>query len=47
MSMLEVSPEIDRGFVDFYRTVFAEGALNRKTKELIALAVSLNTGCEH
>lgn len=32
MSMLEVSPEINRGFVDFYRTVSAEGALDRKRK---------------
>jgi alkylhydroperoxidase/carboxymuconolactone decarboxylase family protein YurZ len=47
MSMPEVSPEINRGFVDFYRTVSAEGALDRKTKELIALAVSLSTGCGH
>ena len=45
MSMLEVSPEINRGFADLHRAVFAGEALDRKTKELIALAVSLSTGC--
>mgnify|MGYP005844084229 CR=1 FL=1 len=43
--MLEVSPEINQHFVDFYRAVFAEGALDRKTKQLIALAASLVGGC--
>ena len=47
MSMLEVSPEINRAFVDFHRSAFAGAALDRKTKELIALAVSLSTGCGH
>ena len=47
MSMLEVSPETNRGSVDFCRTVSAEGALDRRTKELIALAVSLSTECGH
>ena len=47
MSMLEVNPEIDRGSMDFYRTVFAEGALERKTKELTTLAVSLRRNRGH
>ncbi len=47
MTMLEVSPEINQEFVGFYRAVFADGALDRKMKELIALAVSLTTGCAH
>lgn len=45
--MLKVNPEIDQAFMDLYRATFAEGALDSKTKELIALAVSLCTGCEH
>jgi len=43
--MLEVGPEIHRAFVDLHRAVFAGEALDRKTKELIGLAVSLSTGC--
>ncbi len=45
MSLLEVGSEINRGFVELHRAVFAGGALDRKTEELIALAVSLSTGC--
>ncbi len=44
--MLKVSPEINRKFVDFYREVFTDGKLSLKTKELIAVAVSLGAGCE-
>ena len=47
MAMLQVSPDINQKFVDFYRAAFADGALDRKTKQLIALSVSLATGCEH
>lgn len=36
---------VSPAFVDFYRAVFAEGALDRKTKQLIALAASLVGGC--
>ena len=43
--MLEISPDINQRFVDFYRQVFAEGALDRKTKQLIGLAVALAAGC--
>ena len=47
MDMLKVSPEVNQGFVDFFRSVFAEGALDPKTKQLIALSVSLVVGCKH
>jgi AhpD family alkylhydroperoxidase len=47
MTLLKVSPDINQKFVDFYRSVFVDGALDRKTKELIALSVSLVVGCGH
>ena len=43
--MLEISPDINQRFVDFYRAVFADGALDHKTTQLIGLAVALATGC--
>lgn len=45
MTMLEISPDLNRRFVDFYRAAFADGALDRKTKQLIGLAVALAAGC--
>ena len=45
MTMLEISPDLNQRFVDFYRSVFADGALDRKTKQLIGLSVSLAAGC--
>lgn len=45
MSWLEISPELNQKFVDFYRATFADGALDRKTKQLIGLSVALVTGC--
>ena len=47
MALLQVNPDINKKFVDFFRAVFTDGALDRKTKELIALSVSLVTGCDH
>ena len=44
--MLKINPEINQKFVDFYHEVFKEGKLSVKTKELIALAVSLGAGCQ-
>ena len=44
--MLKVNPGINQKFVDFYHEVFKEGKLSVKTKELIALAVSLGAGCQ-
>jgi AhpD family alkylhydroperoxidase len=43
----EFIPEADRAFWDFKREVFEEGALDRKTKELIAVAVSSMLRCRH
>jgi len=44
--MLKIITEINQKFVDFYRQVFKDGVLPLKTKELIAVAVSLGAGCE-
>ncbi|MGB9613490.1 MAG: carboxymuconolactone decarboxylase family protein [Candidatus Margulisiibacteriota bacterium] len=44
--MLKTNPEINQKFVDFYRQVFKDGVLSLKTKELVAVAVSLGAGCE-
>ena len=44
--MLKNIPEINQKFVDFYREVFKDGVLSIKSKELIAVAVSLGAGCE-
>ncbi len=33
-------------YQSFFETVYAEGALDRKTKHLIALGASLAAGCE-
>jgi AhpD family alkylhydroperoxidase len=43
----EFIPEADRAFWDFKREVFEGGALDRKTKELIAVAVSSMLRCRH
>jgi len=44
--MLKIITEINQKFVDFYREVFKDSVLSIKTKELIAVAVSLGAGCE-
>lgn len=41
----EFIPEADRAFWAFKRQVFEEGALDRKTKELVAVAVSSMLRC--
>ncbi len=43
----ELAPEIDRAFHDFSKAVFAEGALPRKLKQLIAVAVAHTTQCPY
>lgn len=43
--MLKIHHEVNQKFLDFYKEVFKEGNLSLKTKELIALAVSLSAGC--
>lgn len=40
-------PDADRAFWAFKREIFEEGVLDRKTKELIALAVSSMLRCRH
>lgn len=40
-------PEADRAFWTFEREVFERGALDRKTKGLIAVAVSCMLRCRH
>ena len=43
----ELAPEIDRAFREFNKAVFADGALPRKVKELIAVAVAHTTQCPY
>jgi AhpD family alkylhydroperoxidase len=43
----ELAPEIHDAFQQFSRTVFAEGALDEKTKQLIAVAVAHVTQCPY
>jgi len=39
-------PDVYRGFAALSAAAFADGALDRKTKELIALAVGVVEGCD-
>ena len=41
----ELAPDIDDAFAALSRAVFAEGALDKRTKQLIALAVAHVTQC--
>lgn len=43
----ELAPEIENAFREFSRTVFADGALPRKIKQLIAIAVAHVTQCPY
>ena len=43
--MRELAPETYRAFLDFDGKAFADGALPKKTKELIALGVAHITQC--
>lgn len=43
----ELAPEIERTFREFGRQVFAAGALDAKTKQLIAVAVAHVTQCPY
>ncbi|MEZ5121743.1 MAG: carboxymuconolactone decarboxylase family protein [Solirubrobacterales bacterium] len=43
----ELAPEIHDAFQQFSRIVFAEGALDEKTKQLIAVAVAHVTQCPY
>lgn len=42
-----LAPEITEAFRNFSRTVFKEGALSEKTKQLIAVAVAHVTQCPY
>ena len=39
-------PDVYRGFAELSGAAFAEGELDRKTKELIALAIGVVEGCD-
>jgi len=39
-------PEVYRGFGELHHAAFAEGALEVKTKELIAMAIGVVEGCD-
>jgi AhpD family alkylhydroperoxidase len=43
----ELAPEIDRAFHEFSKAAFADGALPRKMKQLIAVAVAHTTQCPY
>ncbi len=43
----ELTPEIEAAFRQFSKAVFQEGALPRKTKQLIAVAVAHVTQCPY
>ncbi len=45
MSVLNAIPKLNTIFMEFNYDVFEDGALSSKTKELIAVAVSLAVGC--
>lgn len=42
-----LAPEVDAAFQQFSQTVFQDGALSRKTKQLIAVAVAHVTQCPY
>lgn len=39
-------PEVYRGFGELHHAAFADGALETRTKELIALAIAVVEGCD-
>jgi len=43
----ELAPEIESAFREFSRKVFAAGALDAKTKQLVAVAVAHVTQCPY
>lgn len=40
-------PEVMKSFYSLSKNAFASGAMDTKTKELIALAISVATHCDH
>lgn len=43
----ELAPEVEKAFKAFSQAVFADGALDTKTKQLIAVAVAHVTQCPY
>jgi AhpD family alkylhydroperoxidase len=43
----QLAPEIEKTFRDFSKAAFADGALPRKLKQLIAVAVAHTTQCPY
>ena len=43
----ELAPGVHDAFTEWSKAVFAEGALDRKTKQLIAVAVAHTTQCPY
>ncbi len=43
----ELAPGIEKAFREFSRAAFAEGALPRKVKQLVAVAVAHTTQCPY
>jgi AhpD family alkylhydroperoxidase len=43
----ELAPEVEKAFQDFSKAAFADGALPRKLKQLIAVAVAHTTQCPY
>jgi len=43
----ELAPEVEKAFQDFSNAAFADGALPRKLKQLIAVAVAHATQCPY
>lgn len=39
-------PDVFKGFAEFHKASFTPGALDTKTKELIALAIAVSTRCD-
>ena len=45
-TLATVQPTVMEAFERFHQVAIATGALDRKTKELIALAISVTAGCD-
>ena len=45
-ALRQAIPEVYKGFGALSKAAFADGALDRKTKELIALAIGVVEGCD-
>ncbi len=43
----ELAPEVEKAFREFSKAAFADGALPRKVKQLIAVAVAHTTQCPY